>query len=156
MILLNYTPLKEWVAKVLIADKTYFVFPQAGGRSAMSQLNASIMGKSEPLILAHSDKTRGDKTDKIYINATRIDEAEANVVVDVPQEIKDLYKFVKPEFQHPDKYGYYRIGSDGEVETDENGDDVVNDYHIPSREEKAEREKKALEAKDKIVAYFNS
>lgn len=156
MILLNYTPLKEWVAKVLIADKTYFVFPQAGGRSVMSQLNASIMGKSEPLILAHSNETRGDTTDKIYINARRISEVEANVVVDVPQEIQDLYKFVKPEFQRPDKYGYYRIGLNGEVETDESGEDVVNDFHIPSREEKAEREKKALEAKDKIVAYFNS
>ena len=156
MILLNYTPLKEWVAKVLIADKTYFVFPQAGGRSAMSQINASIMGKSEPLILAHSNETREDATDKIYINAKRINEVEANIVVDVPQEIKDLYKFVKPEFQRPDKYGYYRIGSDGEVETDENGEDVVNNFHIPSREEKADREKKALEAKDKIVAYFNS
>lgn len=156
MILLNYTPLKEWVAKVLIADKTYFVFPKAGGRSSMSQINASIMYKSEPLILAHSAETRGDLTKKVYINSQRIDEVEANIIVDVPQEIQDLYKFVKPEFQRPDKYGYYRVGVDGEVETDDLGEEVVNDFHIPSREEKAEREKKALEAKDKITAYFNS
>lgn len=89
-------PKKEVVAQVKVDAKDYLVYPRYFGGTitdAISIVNNSIRGKGLPLLRVHAKEgdRRKEDTDYLYVNSLHIS-GVGKAVVDVPQDIQDLYK----------------------------------------------------------------